>query len=1269
MEQEKIELLDKLLEAMIKRFPSLLRSRRFTCNQALFFLLFSLQKKGGPLHTFLDLFVFRSLVTSIEPSDDAKCTRPGMPAQPDQRPQPCMIYSDLWKSLHIEDHRPWMERRGYELDAETARKIAHEVYDRYFEAVIKVLDRLDLAVKSELEVELPDGDVDPMVDDDENKASKPQLDDDENKAILAKPHASCMSGRERPRSSKDMELFLNLVDLCQLFMRDLPSEFFMRSYFTFCKCMIEKSNSHPLISGFFKLLTAAMPLIEMGGFLNCSHDRRICPNEGTAIQSEPYLCRTLLENFAEEVVMRCTQFFQDLLASSLEFILSMPDSVRKAQTQIPALRAALKMGISHSRIAEIAFNSLEKLIENHRDQLRSHLPQVLPLLDAYLVLHSHSEDFAGPVLSVEQRNRRLAAMLKKGNRWDGWSAPTEQSTGKRELALRAVRLLGNLGPDSAWLCDDVGSEDFTARFDVRRKTVKVKCGLDDAGVIFIDAALVRIAYLAQNTTDRQCKVSACELLHALSICAVGEHASISALQNQRADRSLELKKFDDLFRFLLPAIFRLAVDSEVIATRLFDPLSLQLVRWFASRTQFECEAQIVMEAILLCLESPEDGKLREESSKWLSVHVKWTLKGMTAEIQQENPVNVKNMLRRLYGLLNHPSVCKRLGGYCAFFNLSDSLSTHPRIVDQFLLEIFHHLILSLRFVSLDDPALDTEKNAVHALSGLEKILFRKKYVEMLNKPRQGKGVVNRRREYAALAQFCEFLFGQIGSNERPVRRYCRQLFFRLSSRIDGYSQPIEWIHKNAVKLPNGFDCASTDFSTSRFLLKTSHLKSMIAVADAWEWLIANKLASTSQISVKAPNLLKEIGLVASSLYEDSAISVDLSQSEKVMYSLEKSRWIYAVLKLIASCMDLGCEQDLVEKLLDNKLQRLFLRCLFVPRDLGLNIISDPVVSIEIPRQAARLLSSASKFTEVFANVKCAAADFVSENSRIQLGSFNLDTTPLDLYEILRLFSAYRLLATGAVLENIGNDARMLLKSLSERRASNLSPAKKEAAASVLKFSLKVLGSDGDPLSVWSEIFADIKGVDWRECVSWKFYDRFRDSFDEYLATKFVQSAKQREIIFRKALKSEFGAVILGNLLDFAVRDQVANYRGLNATESLAQTRQRSLDLVKVFLENFDFIDKMIASGDGGHILRKQQVFEIIGRLVFLAQEDVSCLSQRACNAFLSILRYFRIVPESGTLSAIDFQLFVTALKVLPGMHSVLGIVLLLSVDCCCHRFG
>ena len=114
MEQEKIELLDKLLEAMIKRFPSLLRSRRFTCNQALFFLLFSLQKKGGPLHTFLDLFVFRSLVTSIEPSDDAKCTRPGMPAQPDQRPQPCMIYSDLWKSLHIEDHRPWMERRGYE---------------------------------------------------------------------------------------------------------------------------------------------------------------------------------------------------------------------------------------------------------------------------------------------------------------------------------------------------------------------------------------------------------------------------------------------------------------------------------------------------------------------------------------------------------------------------------------------------------------------------------------------------------------------------------------------------------------------------------------------------------------------------------------------------------------------------------------------------------------------------------------------------------------------------------------------------------------------------------------------------------------------------------------------------------------------------------------------------------------------------------------------------------------------------------------------------
>ena len=69
---------------------------------------------------------------------------------------------------------------------------------------------------------------------------------------------------------------------------------------------------------------------------------------------------------------------------------------------------------------------------------------------------------------------------------------------------------------------------------------------------------------------------------------------------------------------------------------------------------------------------------------------------------QENAKSLKNMLRRFYGLLDHPTVCKRLGAYSTILRLSGSLltseSTSARIVDPSLFEMFHHMIMSLRFV-------------------------------------------------------------------------------------------------------------------------------------------------------------------------------------------------------------------------------------------------------------------------------------------------------------------------------------------------------------------------------------------------------------------------------------------------------------------------------------------------------------------------------------------------------------------------------------------
>jgi hypothetical protein len=56
-------------------------------------------------------------------------------------------------------------------------------------------------------------------------------------------------------------------------------------------------------------------------------------------------------------------------------------------------------------------------------------------------------------------------------------------------------------------------------------------------------------------------------------------------------------------------------------------------------------------------------------------------------------------------------------------------------------------------------------------------------------------------------------------------------------------------------------------------------------------------------------------------------------------------------------------------------------------------------------------------------------------------------------------------------------------------------------------------------------------------------------------------------------------------------------------------------------------------------------------MVFLAPELVfepTVRPPRVCTAYVSILQYFRPSLDSSTLDASDFQLFLIALKLLPG---------------------
>ena len=94
---------------------------------------------------------------------------------------------------------------------------------------------------------------------------------------------------------------------------------------------------------------------------------------------------------------------------------------------------------------------------------------------------------------------------------------------------------------------------------------------------------------------------------------------------------------------------------------------------------------------------------------------------------------------------------------------------------------------------------------------------------------------------------------------------------------------------------------------------------------------------------------------------------------------------------ILVCGDASWKYFCSERSVQCQLQRIVICCLLAPKDLGLDIISDPVITVEIPRQSERLFHLVSKFPsgmELMSSMKKIATKATAENPCTQLRSFD-----------------------------------------------------------------------------------------------------------------------------------------------------------------------------------------------------------------------------------------------------------------------------------------
>ena len=155
--------------------------------------------------------------------------------------------------------------------------------------------------------------------------------------------------------------------------------------------------------------------------------------------------------------------------------------------------------------------------------------------------------------------------------------------------------------------------------------------------------------------------------------------------------------FAKLYAKLFPVIIRLATEIEQISRQLFEPLVFQIVRWFSSSKIYEHpEVESLLDALIEGTQSRNNSALREMCSNAVAVFAKWSLKQMSDSEIQENPSNIKSLLRRIESNSNHPDPFKRLSSVLCFSKIVMVVKDYDSLIDRFLLEISRCVLISLK---------------------------------------------------------------------------------------------------------------------------------------------------------------------------------------------------------------------------------------------------------------------------------------------------------------------------------------------------------------------------------------------------------------------------------------------------------------------------------------------------------------------------------------------------------------------------------------------
>ncbi|XP_047579540.1 DNA-dependent protein kinase catalytic subunit isoform X2 [Lutra lutra] len=977
--------LEHLMVVQIDSFPQYSPKMQSVCCKAIVKVFLALGGKGPVLWNCISTVVHQGLIRicskpvilqkdveseseDYRASGEVRTGKWKMPTYKD--------YLDLFRSLLSCDQMmdSLLADEAFFFVNSSLQNLNHLLYDEFVKSVLKIIEKLDLTL--------------------EKQNAGGHKDENEATGVWVIP-TSDPAANFHPAKPKDFSAFINLVEFCREILPEKHVEFFEPWIHSFAYELILQSTRLPLISGFYKLLSVAM-----------RNAKKIKYFKGLGLKSqtqspedpEKYSCFALLAKFGKEVSVKMKQYKDELLASCLTFILSLPHDIIELDIRayVPALQMAFKLGLSYTPLAEVALNALEDWsLYICKHVIQPHYTDILPSLDGYLKTSALSDETknnweVSALSRAAQKgfNKVIIKHLKKTK-----NISSNETRSLEEIRIRLVQMLGFLGGQINKNLLTVASSDEMMKKCVtwdREKRLSFAVPFTEMKpVIYLDVFLPRVTELALSASNRQTKVAACELLHSMVMFMLGK-------ATQMPEGGQDFPPMYQLYKRTFPVLLRLACDVDQVTRQLYEPLVMQLIHWFTSNKKFESQDTVaLLETILDGIVDPVDSTLRDFCGRCIREFLKWSIKQTTPQQQEKSPVNTKSLFKRLYSFALHPSAFKRLGASLAFNNIYREFREEESLVEQFVFEALVTYLESLALAHADEKSLGTLQQCCDAIDHLRRII-EKKHVS-LNKVKKRR----RPRGFPPAASLClldvvQWLLAHCGRPQTECRHKSIELFYKFVPLLPGNTSPSLWLkdilkNKDTSFLINIFEGGGGDCDRLSGILAQPtlfHLQGPFSLRAVLQWmdmLLAALECYNTFIEEKTLEASEVLGTeTQSSLWKAMAFFLeniamhDITAAEKCFGTgttdhrpspQEEERYNYSKCTIVVRIMEfttvlLSTSPEgwkLLEKdLCNNKnFMKLLVKTLCEPSSIGFNI-GDVIVMNHLPDVCVKLIKALKK---------------------------------------------------------------------------------------------------------------------------------------------------------------------------------------------------------------------------------------------------------------------------------------------------------------------